>query len=137
MGIGSFFKRKSGKDDDLLNMNNPVDTGLPPGPNLDPGLDNQQQGYGQDEFVSRFTTPPTLEQEEGKGNVYPQGSGFNPMSQQNLQPPQNLQKDIELVSLKLDNVSSILKNMENRLARIEKIAEESRKEEPKKKGWEY
>jgi hypothetical protein len=123
-------------------MDIPVDTSLPPGPNLDSGLSNQQQGYGQEDFVSRFSTPPTIDQEETGRNAYPQGSGFNPMSsqnypQQNLQQPSTLQKDIELVSLKLDNVSSILKNMENRLARIEKIAEDSHKEEPKKKGWEY
>jgi len=57
-----------------------------------------------------------------------------------LQTPQQIQtdsndKNLEIISMKLDNLKVAMENVSQRLANIERIAMDSTKEEPKRPQW--
>lgn len=97
--------------------NDPM-AGLPPQPQPDPVLDNN---FGGD---NRYNQPS-----------YDRPRIVNdPMVQQ---PNMNdgAQKNMEIISMKLDNLKIAIENMNQRLQNIERIAQESQAQPPKRPNW--
>ena len=70
-----------------------------------------------------FTPPPGQIPSEEPNPVYPQHN----MSAQ--QPASDVSKDIQILSAKLDSLKAILDNLNQRLANIERIANEAQQSE--------
>jgi len=125
MGFKDFFKKK---DSDL-----DIDASLGLGPNADIG-----SGLGGD-----FSNPGSG-MNQGMGNDF--NSGFHDqlqpsmnLSSQQFQPVQqsqgsggDLQKDIQILSLKLDAIKAELDSINQRIKNIETIAEKEQVAQPKK-----
>ena len=124
MGITDFFKKKEPE------MNFDANLGLSPGTDLNSGL-------GQD-----FSNPGMDSMNQGFANNFSQGyhDQLQPstnLSSQQFQPVQqsqgnDLQKDIQILSLKLDAIKAELDSINQRIKNIETIAEKEQIGQPKK-----
>jgi len=103
-----------------LESNNPEPSGFPTAP-----LDN----FDNSEASSGFPEP-SFNQPQPTQSFSPIPSSTQPqiISSQNPNPQQNLMsKDIEILSAKIDSLRATLENINQRLANIERIANEENK----------
>ncbi len=124
----------AGLDIQMPDLNSPA--GLPNSdqalglPNMNPGLPPHENSFNE----SLNTPNMNLNQSQGQNHQFGSQSGF-PSSQQNYSQQQftpissqqdqssELQKDIQIISLKLDAIKSELDAMNQRIVTIEKIAQ--------------
>jgi|OM-RGC.v1.024633221 hypothetical protein len=66
-----------------------------------------------------------------------QPSSFDELHKKPMQAPHdNLSKNIEVISSKMDTIKAVLDNLSQKIEKIEKIAEGEKEEEPKRNyGW--
>jgi hypothetical protein len=104
MGLGDLFRRK--KEEDVLNTELSPTT---PGMNLDQGMN--------DPLNSGNSFNPSMDS-MNSANLSNMG-----MVNQGFQQGNDLQKDIQIISLKLDSIKSELDAMNQRIKNIEAIAQ--------------
>ncbi len=122
MGLKDLFKRKDPEldIDATLGLNSPSDIGS--GLSRDFGNPNQMnQGMGND-FSQGF-------HEQMQPSVNLSSQQFQPVQQMQ---GGDLQKDIQILSLKLDAIKAELDSMNQRIKNIEAIAEKEQAPQPKK-----
>lgn len=122
MGIKDFFKKKDAEldIDASLGLNSPADLGL------------------GNEFGNPNPANPSMGNDFGQGFHEQMQPSMN-LSSQQFQPVQqmqnqggDLQKDIQILSLKLDAIKAELDSMNQRIKNIESIAEKEQIQQPKK-----
>lgn len=135
--MGVIDKLKFWKHEPHLDLDSGVDLGTESfsQPNLGLGQPTQQNPGMVDPMAQYPTHQP------GFGSSAP--SFANPSFEQPRiieQQPQNLKQDsydknLEIVSMKLDNLKVAIENMNQRLINIERIATDSLKQEQKRPRW--
>jgi len=107
MGLGNIFRRK--KEEDILNMD------LAP---TSPGMGQEHNSMNDPMMSSSFGqgSNPMDSVNLSNMNMQSSNSGFQPGGQ-------DLQKDIQILSLKLDSIKSELDAINQRIKNIESIAE--------------
>jgi len=145
LGILDFFKKKEA-DPLGQGMNLDMNAGLPGMPNLDPGLGPEfDQHSGTD--LGNFNNPQSMSNQPASNlsnmgfSSQSQGQGFSqasPASQSYASyPAQNndIQKDLQILSLKLDAIKSQLDAMNQRVNNIERIALKDEQQIPQQRRW--
>jgi len=126
MGFMDFLKKKSdlGTGTEGLNFDSTA---------MSTDLNNpmQQQGFGNDFQQSNLNPSMSM---AGMGN---NAFGQSPIHQsmQPEQPQPNMEKDLQMISLKLDAIKSELDAVNQRLKNIELIAEREQQSKPVKKWY--
>jgi hypothetical protein len=144
--MGVLGKLMFWKKEPRLDIDTGIDTSFPPVPSPgfgqpsfgaprlgDPGLDNQSFGspsYGQSQPGLGLDTPPFPSQ---PGYDQPKilsetSPGFSPNVQRDT-----YDKNLEIVSMKLDNIKAAIENMNQRLINIERIAMDSMREDQQRR----
>lgn len=122
MGLMDFLRKKSdtsmglessGMDSDPLASPNPMN----PSFNMNSGMDFQPEHSSLNPSMSMANM---------------NGSAFGQPMQQSMAPAPDLQKDIQVISLKLDAIKSELDAMSQRLRNLESIAEREQVKTSKK-----
>ncbi len=134
MGILDFFKKRN-PEPVAPDLNLDMNAGLPGMPNLDPGLGPEFDQHPAD--LSGGTNPSSMNMQSATNLS---SMGFQSGSQQTAammgvaggtqptyasypqQPPADLQKDLQILSLKLDAIKSQLDSVNQRVSTIERIA---------------
>lgn len=116
---------------DFLKKRNDISTGTEglnfdstPTTDLNSGL--QQPGFGMD-FQQQSSLSPSMSMSGMSGNTFGQ-SGMH----QGMQPESGVEKDLQMISLKLDAIKSELDAMNQRMKNLEMIAEREQSKTAKK-----
>ena len=129
MAFGLFKKKK---EEDLGAVGSDLGLGLNSGMNT--GLGNSNTGLGNNLGLEPHNDF-MQSQNTGFSQPYPSEPTMNlstMQNQQSMQPQGDMQKDLQIVSLKLDAIKSELDSMNQRIKKIEEIAE---KEQATQKKW--
>ncbi len=120
MGLMDFLRKKSdsgmglessGMDSDPLASVNAMNNMNNPSFNMNSGMEFQQDNSN----INNLNPSMSM---SSMG-----GSSFGQPMQQSMAPPQDMQKDLQMISLKLDAIKSELDAMNQRMRNLEAIAE--------------
>ena len=120
MGFMDFLKKKSdvGVGTEGLNFDSPMTTDINNGMQQPPGFGNDFQ---------QPSLSPSMNMSSMGGNAFGQSS-----MHQSMQPEPSNEKDLQMISLKLDAIKSELDAMSQRLKNLELIAEREQSKTTKK-----
>ena len=120
MGFMDFLKKKNdvGTGADGLNFDSTMPTDLNSG--------SQQPAFGMD-LSQQSNLSPSMSMSSMGNNTFGQ-----PAPSQSIQPESSMERDIQMMSLKLDAIKSELDSVSQRLKNIEMIAEREQSKTTKK-----
>lgn len=144
--MGLFAKLKFWKKEAPLDIDTGLDTSFAPAPSPNAGLPTPGSGFG----TPRYGDPvldntafgqqggfdqPSFSQKPSFGYDQPKIiSETSPGFSQNVQRD-TYDKNLEIVSMKLDNIKAALENLNQRLINIERMAMDSMRQEPRRPNW--